>query len=195
MTLRGTDWAVVLGGSGVGGAILTACVLVGDDAPPLAHVRLALVPLAAAAAFVWDEPAAAAVDAVPRARPGRSATRALVLLVPLTVWITALLALDLRTQTTPVVVLLVEGVGVMAAAAAGAAVLRRLGHDDPGEVVATVVAAAVLAGLVFTPSVRAVPVFPASEEPGASSLAWVTLAFVAVIVAVAASREQYRLGR
>jgi hypothetical protein len=195
VTLRGTDWPVVLGGSALGGMILTACVVVGGDAPPLAYVRLALVPLVTAAAFVLDEPAAAAVDAVPRGRLQRAAARAVVLLVPLTVWLGAVLALDLRNAATPAVGLVVEGIGVLAAATAGAAVLRCLGRTEPGEVVATAVAAAVLAALVFAPRVRDVPVFPVGDRWVASSIAWVALALGALVLAGAASREPYRLRR
>jgi hypothetical protein len=195
VTLRGTDWLVVLGGTAVGVAILTICVLVGDDAPPLPYVRLALVPLATSAAFVLDEPAAAAVDAVPRGRLQRAAARGVVLLVPLTVWVSAVLALDLRNAGTPAVGLVVEGLGVLVAATAGAAVLRRLGRTEPGEVVATAVAAAVLAALVFAPRVRGVPVFPVGDRWVASSIAWLALALGALVLAGVASREPHRLRR
>ena len=107
-----------------------------DDTPPLPDVQLALVPLATSAAFVLDEPAAA-VDAVPRGRLQRADARGVVLLVPLTVWVSAVLAVDLRTVGTPAVGLVVEGLGVLVAATAGAAVLRLLGSTEPGEVVAT----------------------------------------------------------
>ena len=62
MTMRGVDWAVVLGGSAIGTAILAGCVAFADDGPPLPQVRLALVALAAAAAFVLDEPGADTVE-------------------------------------------------------------------------------------------------------------------------------------
>ena len=76
MTLKGVDWAGVLGGSAFGAGILAGCVAFAADGPPLEYVRLALVALVVAAAFVLDEPAAAAVDAVPASRrrpplPGR----------------------------------------------------------------------------------------------------------------------------
>ena len=152
------------------------------------------MPLATSAAFVLDEPAAA-VDAVPRGRLQRADARGVVLLVPLTVWVSAVLAVDLRTVGTPAVGLVVEGLGVLVAATAGAAVLRLLGRTEPGEVVATAVAAAVLDALVFAPHVRGVPVFPVGDRWVASSIAWLALALGALVLAGVASREPYRLRR
>jgi hypothetical protein len=54
MTVRGVDWAVVLGGSAIGAVILGCSVAFAEDDPPLQYFRLALVVLAATAAFVLD---------------------------------------------------------------------------------------------------------------------------------------------
>jgi hypothetical protein len=160
MTVRGVDWAPVLGGSALGAAILAGCVAFADDGPPLNHVRLALVALAAAAAFVLEEPAAAAVDAVPSTRRRRTLTRATVVVVPLAVWIFGILALEQRTAVTPAGALLIEGAGALAVAVAFAAVLRLLGRAEPGEIAGTLVGAAIIGMIIFNPSPRPVPVFP-----------------------------------
>ncbi len=126
MTMRGIDWAVVTGGSAISAAILAGCVAFASDGPPLGYVRLALVGLAAAAAFVLDEPAASAVDAVPNTRGRRTAARTTAVALPLAVWVLGVLALELRTAVTPTTALLVEGAGVLAVAVAAAAVLRHV---------------------------------------------------------------------
>lgn len=190
--LRGVAWAPVIGGSALGAAILGVCVVFAADGPPLAYVRLALVALAGAAAFVLDEPAAAAVEAVPRTLRCRTRARATVVAVPFAVWAGGVLALERRNAVTPVAALLVEGAGVLAVAVALAAVLRYLGRTEPGDVVASAVGATVLVLLVFNPPPRSVPLFPAGDGWAASSALWCVLAAAAVVTAVCASRDPFR---
>jgi hypothetical protein len=192
VTVRGVDWAAVLGGSAVGAAILAGCVPFAADGPPLEYVRLALVALVAAAAFVLDEPAAAAVDAVPQTRRQRTAARSLAVTAPLVVWTVGIVALELRNATTPALALLVEGVGVLAVTVALAAGLRFAGRNEPGEVVASVLGAAMLAVLIFNPPPRSVPFFPVDAGWAASSVLWGCLAVAAVMLVVAVSRDPYR---
>lgn len=191
-TLRGVDWAVVLGGSTLGAAILAGCVAFAADGPPLIYVRLALVALAGAAAFVLDEPAADAVDAVPTTRRRRTAVRATAVALPLAVWTAGVLALEQRSAVTPVGALLVEGAGVVALAMALAAVLRLTGRVEPGEIVASVLGAAILAVLIFNPLPQSVPLFPVGEGWAASTSLWGSLAVAAATLVVVVSRDPYR---
>ena len=192
LTLRGVSWSAVLGGSALGAGILAVCVAYAADGPPLMYVRLALVALAAAAAFILDEPAAAAVDAAPVTRRVRTATRASALALPFAVWTAGILALDRRNNVTVVGALLVEGAGVLAVAVALSAILRLTGRAEPGEVVASVLGASMLAVLIFNPSPGSVPLFPVGDGWAASTALWCSLAVAASILVVAASHDPYR---
>lgn len=192
MTLRGVNWAAVLGGSVIGAAILAGCVAFAADGPPLGYVRLALVALVAGAAFVLDEPAAAVVDAVPISRRQRTAARSFAVIVPLAVWSVGVLALELRNAMTPALALLVEGAGLLAVTVALAAVVRLTGRIEPGEMVASVIGAAMLAVLTFNPPPRSVPLFPIGDGWAASTALWASLSVAAVALVIAASRDPYR---
>jgi len=187
--LRGVDWRAVLGASAVGAVILALCGALPSAGPPLTYVRLALIALAGATAFVLDEPAAAAVAAVPVARARRTAVRSIAVGLPLGVWATGVLALTLRHPGTPVRGLLVEGVGVLALALGGAAVLRLGGRDEPGELIASVVGALLLAVLLFDPPPHSVPFFPVETGWAASTLLWAGVAVGAALVVAVASTD------
>jgi hypothetical protein len=190
---RGTDWRAVGGGCAAGAGLLAVGIVLADDAPLLVLLRVALVPLAAAAAFVLDEPAAAAVDAAPRTRGRRTADRAVAAAMPLLVWISGVVALEARAPVTPAGGLLVEGAGVLAVTVALAAVLRRAGQDEPGEVAASVVGGAVLALQVFDlPSWWPIPLFPVEAGWPASTALWSGLIVAAAAVVVVASADPYR---
>ena len=88
--------------------------------------------------------------------------------------------------------MLIEGAGVLAVAVASAAVLRRAGRIEPGEIVASVLGAAMLAVLIFNPPPRSVPIFPGSDGWAASTALWASLAAAAAMLVVAASRDPYR---
>jgi len=192
VTLRGVDWTVVVGGSTLGAAILAGCVVFAADGPPFGYVRLGLVALAGAAAFVLDEPAAAAVDAVPATRGRRTAARTIALVMPFAVWGGGVLALEQRNAVTPVGALLVEGAGVLAIAVGLSAVLRLAGSVEPGEIVASVLGAGVLAVLIFNPPPRSVPLFPVGDGWAASTALWGSLVVAAVMLVAVASRDPYR---
>jgi len=188
--LRGVDWRGVLGASALGATVLLLCVALPTDGLPLTYVRLSLIALAGATAFVLDEPAAAVVDAVPVTRRHRTAVRLIATLVPLGTWTVGVLALASRHPGTPVRGLLVEGVGALAVALAGAAVWRLTGNREPGEVVATVLGATLLGVLLFDPPPHAVPVFPVHDGWAASTLLWAGLGAAAGIAVVAASADR-----
>jgi hypothetical protein len=192
VTLRGVSWPAVLGGSVIGAGILAVCVAFATDGPPLLYVRLALVALAAAAAFVLDEPAAAAVDAVPVTRRGRTAIRATAVGLPFAVWAAGVLALERRNSVTALGALLVEGAGGLAVAVALSAILRLTGRAEPGEIVASVLGASMLAVLIFNPSPASVPLFPVGDGWAASTALWGSFAVAGVMLVVAASRDPYR---
>ncbi len=192
MTLRGVDWAAVAAGSAAGAAILIGCVAFAADGPPLGYLRLALIALTAAGAFVLDEPAAATVDAAPCTRLRRTAARSTAVMLPYAIWVGGVLALGQRSAATPVGALLVEGAGVLAVAVASAAVLRLAGRIEPGEIVASVLGAAMLAVLIFKPPPRSVPLFPVGDGWAASTALWASLATAAVMLGAAASQDPYR---
>jgi hypothetical protein len=195
VTLRGVDWAVLLGGSAAGAGVLAGCVAAGAGGPPLTYVRLALVALAAAAAFVLDEPAAAAVDAVPASRRRRTTARVGAALIPFAVWTAGVAALERRSAVTPAWALLLEGAGVLAVAVAAAAVVRRAGRSEPGEAVAAALGAGLLAAVLFQPPPRSVPAFPVTDGWAASTVLWAVALTTAAVVVAAASADPYRRRR
>jgi hypothetical protein len=193
---RGVDRRAVGGGCLLGTALLVLCVVLAEDAPPVALLRLALVPLAAVAAFALDEAAAAAVDAVPRTRGQRTGKRAVVLGLPMVLWTVGIAAVEWRVPATPATGLLVEGAGVLAITLALAAVLRWGGRAEPGEVTAAAVGGTVLTLVVFdVPSWWPVPIFPGDTGWPASTALWGVVAVASAVVVAGASREPYRLSR
>jgi hypothetical protein len=189
----GLDRTVLVGGSIVGAAILTSCVVLAADEPPLLFLRLALVALSATSAFVLDDPAAPAVGAVPRTRRHRTADRATGLALPLLVWAGGVTALEVRVPATPALGLLAEGAGGVAVAVAVAAVLRWAGRNEPGEVAASVVGGTMLALLVNElPSRWPVQAFPWTSGWIASSALWGGLTAAAGVLVVLASADPYR---
>jgi hypothetical protein len=187
--LRGVGWREVLGGSALGATVLAVCVAVPTGGPPLTYVRLALIALAGATAFVLDEPGAAAVAAAPVTRARRTAVRLLAVLLPLGIWASGVLALAVRHPATPVGALVTEGVGVLALALAGAAGLRLAGSDEPGEMVASVLGATLLAVLLFGSPSGWPPPFPVDGGWATSTLLWIGLAAGAIVVVVVASGD------
>lgn len=190
MTLRGVDWAVVLGGSGCGAGILLGCIIFTGDTPPLTYLRLALLALVAAAAFILDEPAAAAVQATPTTLIRRTAVRTTALGAPVSVWVLGLLGIEQRAASTPTLALLLEGAGAMAVAVALAACLRLAGDNEPGDIIASVCGAAILAILLLNPLPRSLPLFPIAEGWATSSALWASLILASTLVTIGVSRDR-----
>lgn len=192
MTLRGVDWTAVVASSTIGAAILTGCATFSGHEPPFGYLRLALIALGAAGAFVLDDPAAAVVDSVPCTRRHRTAARATAAALPFLVWTVGVVAVDMRTTGAPVAALLSEGAGVLAVAVTLAAVLRQFGHTDPGEIVASVMGSALLAEIIFRPPPRSVPLFPVGDGWAVSTALWCSVTVAAVALVFLVSREPYR---
>jgi hypothetical protein len=191
MTPRGVGWVPLLSGCALASAILAGCVVAKDGGPPLTLVRVALIALAAGTAPILDDPAAPVVEAVPVTRRRRTMSRMAVVVAPLSVWVAGVLALELRSVTTPAAALLVEGAGALAATVAVSATLRFAGRDEPGDVAATVVCTALLGLLVFPPS-SSVTLFPVERGWATSSILWAGLAVVAVAVVLLTSGDVRR---
>jgi hypothetical protein len=185
-------WGAVTGACLLGAVILGAAITQPGTDLAWHLLRLALTALAAAAAFVLDEAAAAAVDATPRSPGRRTAQRLPGTLVPGTVWLAGIAVLEHRDQTTPAVGLLLEGVGALSFAVAVAACLRRAGWATPGETASTAVAVVLVALMAFDPLPGTVPVFPTVTHWQASGLLWLAVAAAASATIVATSRQQRR---
>jgi hypothetical protein len=97
--LRATAWPVVAGVSALAAVTGAAGVAWPGGGPTLLPISFAL--LAAAAAFLLDEPASPVVDVTPTSPARRTAVRALALLVPLAVGVGLVLALALRAPGVP----------------------------------------------------------------------------------------------
>jgi hypothetical protein len=185
-------WGVITGACLLGAIILGAAITQPGTDLAWHLLRLALTALAAAAAFVLDEAAAAAVDATPRSRSRHTAQRLLGTLVPATVWLAGVAVLEHRNQATPAAGLLLEGVGALSLAVAVAACLRRAGWATPGETASTAVAVTLVALTAFDPFPGTVPVFPTVTHWHASGLLWLAITAAASATIVVASRQQRR---
>lgn len=131
-------------------------------------IKLALVCLAAAACFVLDEPAAAAVDSAPTTLRTRTAIRLVGVAVPASVGAGSLLVINMRLATTssarlPYDGLLLQLAGCLLIGVASAAFTRRF-ITEPGDLVSGVVAVVLTTLVVYNPFARWVDVFPLSPQ-------------------------------
>jgi hypothetical protein len=173
--LRAVPWLPVGGGIALGVATLSADIWLVPDGPGSVLLWFALAAFVSAAAFVLDEPAAAAVDAAPLALPTRTARRLLVGLVPVGFW---LVGTAVAVRSEPALswpALAVTGGGFLVVTVTAAAVLRRLGHDSPGEVVGAAAGAAVVLALVVAPP-KIGTVLEAYDVSTRATALWVVLA-------------------
>ena len=170
VVLAAAPWRQVVWGS-AGGALLLLLTLHEPSAPLLA---LGLAGLAASAAFVFDEPAAAAVDAAPRGLLWRSARRAQLLTIPAAAGLGVLLVVGSRRDGGVSEGGLLALGGLVALAAAVAAVARRT-RPAPGEWAGSTVAlVAVLLGLA-EPFGRWVVLLPDGAASGRAAAVWSAL--------------------
>jgi hypothetical protein len=182
--LRAVAWPVVGGVSAVAATAGACGVAWRGGAPALLPISFAL--LAAAAAFLLDEPASAIVDVTPAGPGRRTAVRALALLVPLGVGAGLVLAFALR-QTRPSwpdVSLALAG-NVLLGFAIACVARRRTG--EPGPVAASAVVGALIVPGLLPPVTRWVHTFPASAPypygPPATACWWVIGGVCAAAVA------------
>lgn len=173
--LRAVPWAPVLGGLGIGATALPLDMWLVPGGPGSALMWFALAGFAAAAAFVLDEPSAAAVDAVPVPRRSRTARRLLVGLLPFAGWLAGTAAVVRAEPALSWPALAVTGTGVIVVTLGVATGLRRGGQDAPGELVAVGVGAGVVLALVFAvPKVG--PVLEAYDASSRTTVLWAVLA-------------------
>lgn len=131
-------------------------------------IRLALVCLAAAACFVLDEPAAAAVDSAPTTLRARTAVRLLGVSLPAAIGASGLWAINMRLPATsssrlPYGGLLLQLAGCLLLGVAAAALTRRF-IAVPGDLVSGAVAGVLTTLVIYNPFARWVDVFPLSPQ-------------------------------
>jgi hypothetical protein len=169
--------AVVLGGCGVAFRVAATALL------PLAFVLLA-----AAAAFVLDEPASVVVDVTPTGPVRRTGIRALALLVPLAAGAVLMLAGAQRGLALPWAATALALAGNVILGFAVACVARtRTG--EPGAPTSTAVVLILMTPTLLPAVARRVSTFPASGGRGLSSntVWWTVLVLCVAAVAVSVS--------
>jgi hypothetical protein len=134
--LSAVPWGAVAAGSALGLGCLLVDVWLAPGGPGTALLWFGLAGFASASAFVLDEEAAAVVDAVPRTRRWRTARRLVVGVVPFAGWLLVTWLVSRTSDGLSWPALAVTGAGVVIAALAASAVLRRAGNAAPGELVA-----------------------------------------------------------
>jgi hypothetical protein len=175
VVLGAVPWSPVTGGTALGLVALATDRWLVPSGPGSALIWFALAGFASAAAFALDEPAAAAVDAVPRSRRWRTAWRLAAGLLPLAAWLGGTAVVTSTSAGLSWAALAVTGTGLVTVTLAAATALRRTGGDTPGEVVASAVGGAILmALLVGVPRVG--PVLEAYDGTARSTVWWAVLA-------------------
>jgi hypothetical protein len=192
--LRAGAWPAVLGLSGV--ALVVGGCGVAFPTAGTALLAIAFTLLAAAAAFVLDEPASQVVDVTPTGPARRTGIRALALLAPAAAGGVLTLAAELRGLALPWTA---TGLALVGNVVLGftVACLVRTRTGEPGAA-SSVVVALILMAPTFLPFVaRRVSTFPAFQGSGLSSntVWWTVLALCApAVVVVVDGRLLGRLG-
>ena len=192
--IRGTPWLLL----GVAAALVTVLLRVVEHWPytmwPLQGVAVGL--LAGAAAWAYDEPAAAVVDTLPRGLAWRTAARAIGVVVLLGWW-TASVVWTRTAYFDHAADVWWQGVVAVLAVSAGATWLRRGGSAAPGRPVGTVAVGAAAYLALIRPGEAAVPVFPYTDAgPWPDSRAWWSVLAAAALAGLwIALTEVHRPGR
>jgi hypothetical protein len=185
-TLRAGAWPAFTGVSGL--AVVVGGCGIAFTATAAALFPIAFTLLAAAAAFVLDEPASQVVDVTPTGPVRRTAIRALALLAPLTAGTLLMLAGAQRGLALPWAAtgLALAGNVVLGFAVASVARTRT---GEPGAPASVAVVLILMAPTLLPPVARRVSTFPASGGDGLSSntVWWTVLAVCVAAVAVSVS--------
>lgn len=184
--LRAGAWPAVVGVSGV--AIVLGGCGVAFPATATALFPIAFTLLAAAAAFVLDEPASLVVDVTPTGPVRRTGIRSLALLCPLAAGAVLMLAGAQRGLSLPWAATGLALVGNVVLGFAVACVARtRTG--EPGAPTSTAVVLILMAPTLLPPVARQVSTFPTSGGDGLSSntVWWSVLVVCVAAVAVSVS--------
>ena len=181
--LRAGAWPEVAGVTGV--AVVVGGCGAAFPAAATALLPIAFTLLAAAAAFVLDEPASLVVDVTPTGPVRRTAIRSLALLAPLAAGAVLMLAGALRGLALPWAAtgLALAGNVVLGFAAACVARTRT---GEPGAAASAAVVLILMAPSLLPPVGRRVSTFPASGGGLSSNTVWWTVLIVCV-AAVAVS--------
>jgi hypothetical protein len=184
--LRAGAWPAVLGLSGV--ALVAGGCGVAFPTAGTALLAIAFTLLAAAAAFVLDEPASQVVDVTPTGPARRTGIRALALLAPVAAGAVLILAGAQRGLALPWAA---TGLALCGNVVLGftVACLARTRTGEPGAPASAAVALILMAPTFLPPLARRVSTFPTSGGNGLSSnTVWCTvLAMCIATVAVSVS--------
>ena len=181
--LRAGAWPAVAGISGV--ALVAGGCGVAFPATGTVLLTIAFTLLAAAAAFVLDEPASQVVDVTPTGPLRRTGIRALALLAPITAGAVLMLAGAQRGLALPWAATgLALGGNVVLGFAVACVARTRIG--EPGSPVSAAVALILMAPSLLPFVARRVSTFPASDGSGLSSntVWWTVLALCIAAVAM-----------
>jgi hypothetical protein len=184
--LRAGAWPAVAGTSGV--AVIAGACGIAFPAAATALFPIAFTLLAAAAAFVLDEPASQVVDVTPTGPVRRTGIRALALLAPLAVGAVLILAGSQRGLALPWAATGLALAGNLVLGFAVACVARtRTG--EPGALASAAVVLILMAPALLPQVARRVSTFPTSGGDGLSSntVWWTVLVVCAAAVAVLVS--------
>jgi hypothetical protein len=191
--IRATPWLFL----GAAAALVTAMLRVLEQWSytmwPLQGVAVGL--LAGAAAWAYDEPAAAVVDTLPRGLAWRTAARGTSVLA-LLVWWTASVAWTRPAYFGHAVDVWWQGVAAVLAVSAAVTWQRRRGLASPARLAATVAVGAAAYLALLRPFEDSLPVFPYTPDgPWADSRAWWSALAAAALVMLWTAMTETRLPR
>ena len=161
---RGVPWAAMATGCCLAASLMLPWVVWPGLSFGPTLFTTGLAALAAAAAFVLDEPAAEAVDAGPTTVRQRAQARALALLLPVGLGLVLVAGVELRSPFVPAAGLVLQVVGCVALGVTAASVLRTTGVAAPGDAAASGVALVLLVAGRSEPFHTWVLMFP--SDPG-----------------------------
>jgi hypothetical protein len=189
--LRAGAWPAVTGISAIAVVVGGCGVVFRASAAMLWPIAFTL--LAAAAAYVLDEPAHLVVDVTPTGPVRRTAIRSLVLLAPLVAGAVLMLAGALRGLALPwgATGLALAGNVVLGFAVAGVARTR---VGEPGATAAATVVLILMLAALLPPVARHVSTFPTSGGGLSSNTVWWTVLAVCVVAVIATVNDRPSLG-